>query len=84
MKALSADNSCRACSGVRPLAMAAAYSGDSRMKAWTRLESVLHAERFPQAALAMFCKLLPWRVTAWLAAACSRESMVVRTTSPSP
>ncbi len=83
MKAWSASSCVMAASGVCPDSLAARYAGVSRTKACTRSLLAAQPERGAHAASAMPCNWLPWRATAWLASACRRESMVVRTTSPS-
>ncbi|MNN03327.1 hypothetical protein D3C81_1160130 [compost metagenome] len=83
MKARSAKRRLRASSSLWPPATAARNSGVSRTKACTSTRLSAQPARGAQAALAIDWSWLPWRVTAWLAMAWRRESMVVWTTSPS-
>ncbi len=83
MKPRSAASSFIAAASSLPASCAALYSGDSRMKVRNTSLSVPQPSRPLHALFAMPCNWLPCSVSACVAICCRRESIVVRTISPS-
>ena len=83
MKRVSASRDFSTSSAGSPLPTASRYCGVSRTSACTSSLLGFQPLRADQALSAMPCNWRPCRATAWLAMACRRESMVVRTMSPS-